>query len=217
MGYRGKVGEQEAARDLRARGWTMNAIAAELGVSKSSVSLWTRDVPFEPRPARTGARRREPNILQRRKAAEIAELMEEGRRRIGALTEREFLVAGAMLYAGEGGKGDGKVKLTNTDPRLVEIFCRWLRTFFAIDESRLRAHLYLHEGLDLEAAIQHWSKLTGIPPGQFIKPYRAEPDPAIKKAKHEFGCIAVHYSCSRTHRGVMGLVAGLLGAPVAGC
>lgn len=102
VGYRGKVTEREAARDLRARGWTMDAIAAELGVSKSSVSLWTRDVPFEARPARTGARRRGPNVLQRRKAAEIAELMEAGRQRIGELSEREFLVAGLLLYAGEG-------------------------------------------------------------------------------------------------------------------
>ena len=33
------------ARELRARGHTYNEIAAELGVSKSSVSLWVRDMP----------------------------------------------------------------------------------------------------------------------------------------------------------------------------
>ncbi len=48
MGYRGKVEEQERARDMRARNMTLQDIATELGVSKSSVSLWVRDVPFTP-------------------------------------------------------------------------------------------------------------------------------------------------------------------------
>jgi hypothetical protein len=41
MGYGGKVVEQRRARELRAESWTLAAIAAELGVSKSSVSLWS--------------------------------------------------------------------------------------------------------------------------------------------------------------------------------
>jgi transcriptional regulator with XRE-family HTH domain len=213
VGYRGKVGEREAARGLRARGWTMNAIAAELGVSKSSVSLWTRDVPVEGGPARTGGRRREPNVLQRRKAAEIAELMEEGRRRIGELSEREFLVAGAMLYAGEGAKRDGAVKFANTDPRLVRMFCVWLRRFFEVDESRLRGRLYLHDGLDLEAAMEFWTSLTAIPPQQFIRPYRAVADAGYRSAKHPLGCVTVSYACSHTHRSIMGLMAAVLEPP----
>lgn len=43
-----------------------------------------------------------PDALQRRRRAEIDRLAEEGRVRIGRLTEREFLVAGVALYAGEG-------------------------------------------------------------------------------------------------------------------
>jgi transposase len=52
MGYRGKVEEQERARALRAEGHTLADIAAKLGVAKSSVSLWVRDVPFTPSPRR---------------------------------------------------------------------------------------------------------------------------------------------------------------------
>ena len=49
MGYRGLVAEQNRARDLRAEAWTLQAIADELGVAKSSVSLWVRDVEFVPK------------------------------------------------------------------------------------------------------------------------------------------------------------------------
>jgi hypothetical protein len=52
--------------------------------------------------------------------------------------------------------------------------------------------------------------LTGIPPVQFKKPYRAVPDPSIRHAKHVHGCVSIDYSCSSTHRSIMGLVAALL-------
>jgi AraC-like DNA-binding protein len=211
MGYRGKLAEREQARRLRATGLPMAEIAARLGVSKSSVSRWVRDVAFEPRPLFIRGRRREPNALQRRKQAQIDRLLAEGRDRVGRLSEREFLVAGVALYAGEGNKGDGKLRFANSDPRMIGFFCSWLRRFFEIDESRLRVHLYLHQGLDLAAAIAYWSALTSIPPTQFLKPYRAVPDPSIRHAKHVHGCVSIGYSCSATHRSIMGLVAALLG------
>jgi predicted transcriptional regulator len=215
MGYRGKVVERERARELRAESWTLVEIANELGVAKSSVSLWVREVDFEPKPRARVARRRGPNALQRRKQTEIDELLAEGRRRIGRLTDQELLVAGTALYAGEGAKTDGCVKFANSDPRMIAMFCAWLRRFFTVDEGRLRVHLYLHQGLDLEAAVAFWSELTSIPVSQFIRPYRAVPDPSIRSAKHVFGCPGIVYSCSRTHRSVMGLVHALLSCDLA--
>jgi Homeodomain-like domain len=211
MGYRGKLAERQQARRLRRTGLPQAEIAARLGVSRSSVSLWVRDVEFSApvRPPPRG-RRRDPNALQRRRQAEIDRLVEEGRVRIGQLTEREFLVAGVALYAGEGTKRDGAVRFANSDPRMILFFCGWLRRFFEIDESRLRIRLYLHQGLDLAATISYWSALTGIPPSQFGKPYRAVPDPSIRHAKHVHGCVTVSYSCSPTHRSIMGLVSALL-------
>jgi hypothetical protein len=221
MGYRGKVADQEAARALRAQAWTLNEIATKLGVARSSVSIWVRDVEFdeEARAARArtnfingnyGARLRGPNKLARAKQAEIDRLLEEGKQRISRLSDGEFLVAGTALYAGEGAKGDGNVKFANSDPRMVAFFLAWLRRFFVVDESRLRLRLYLHRGLDLAAANEFWSQLTGIPVSQFAKPYRAAPDASIRKAKHPMGCPGVSYACSRSHRAIMGLVHALL-------
>ena len=130
--------------------------------------------------------------------------------RIGRLSEREFLVAGVALYAGEGTKRDGALRFANRDPRMIFFYCCWLRRFFEIDESRLRVRLYLHEGLDLAASVSYWSALTAIPASQFGKPYRAVADPSIRHAKHVHGCVGVSYSCSVTHRSVMGLVHALL-------
>ena len=170
MGYRGKLAEQQRARRLRLEGKTMLEIARTLGVSKSSVSLWVRDIEVEIR--RGAPVERRPNALQRAKLAEIADCDRIARDRIGALTDQAFLAAGAALYAGEGAKRDGSVVFANTDPAMIAFFCAWLRRYFSVDEGRLRARVYLHEGLDLDRAQQFWSAITGVPLEQFRTGYR---------------------------------------------
>ncbi|GAC1586286.1 MAG: hypothetical protein NVS3B21_00280 [Acidimicrobiales bacterium] len=209
VGYRGKLAERALARTMRAEGTTMPDIAAALGVSRSSVSLWTRDVEVAMGPRRRPVRRG-PNSLQRRKADEIEAMAQAGAVRIGCLTDREYLVAGVALYAGEGSKRDGDLVFTNSDPRLVGFFCDWMRAVFEIDESKFRVRLYLHQGLDLAAAVEHWVGVTGVPADRFYSPYRAAPDPGIRTAKHAYGCASVRYLSTRTHRAIMGLIAALL-------
>jgi hypothetical protein len=209
VGYRGKVEAQERARAMRARNMTLQDIATELGVSKSSVSLWVRDVPFTPSKRRTGPKNRS-HPARDAKLAQIAALDAEGLARVGTLSDDAFLAAGIALYAGEGSKTDGEVRFANTDAAMVAFFCAWLRRFFEVDETRLRVRVYLHEGLDLDAAELYWSNVTGVPRGQFHRAYRAVPDPSIRRTKHEFGCVYVSYCCSTTHRQIMGLIRALL-------
>lgn len=209
MGYRGKVREREEARRLRAENRTLADIAEQLGVSKSSVSLWVRDVPFTPSTRRYGPQRR-PHPAQERKFREIDECNQLGSDLLGVLDEEAFLAAGVALYAGEGTKRDGSVVFSNTDDRMMSFFCAWLRAFFEIDECRLRMRVYLHEGLDLGIAEDHSSEITGIPLVQFRRAYRAPSDATIRHNKHEYGCAYVSYTCSRTHRRIMGLIRALL-------
>jgi hypothetical protein len=213
MGYRGRVEDRERARQLRAEAWPLQQIADELGVAKSSVSMWVRDVSFTPGPRNRGApsQRLHPQHVAR--LAEIERLRGEGIARIGELSRKEFLVAGTALYAGEGSKTDGRVTFANSDPRMIAFFVAWLRLFFPVDESRLRIRMYLHQGLDLDAANRFWSVLTDIPVAQFGAPYQAVADSSIRSTKHPLGCPSVVYNCSRTHRAIMGLVEALLTCP----
>jgi hypothetical protein len=213
MGYRGHVELREQARLLRAEASTLAEIALALGVARSTVSVWVRDVPFTPKPRNRGAARQRPHPQHTARLAEIEALRTEAVARIGELSTKELLIAGAALYAGEGAKRDGAVRFTNTDPRMVLFFVNWLRQCFTVEETRLRLRLYLHEGLDLGAAVTFWSELTLIPPEQFTKPYRAVADSSIRSRKHPLGCPAIIYSCSHTHRAIMGLVDALLSCP----
>jgi transcriptional regulator with XRE-family HTH domain len=209
VGCRGKTVEHQRARELRAESWTVQEIADELGVARSSVSIWVRDVVFEPKPRQRPVFRN-PSSLHLKKLAEIESADAWARTCVEALCEDAFFAAGIALHAGEGSRADRTVKFANTDPLMVSFFCRWLRKYFRVDESRLRVAVYLHDGLDLDAAESHWSRLTGIPRQQFRAAYRAKADTSIRTAKHIHGCCYVVYSCSSTHRRIMGLVRALL-------
>lgn len=210
MGNRGHLGKQERARELRAQAWTLAEIAAELGCAKSSASLWTRDVEFTAKPRNRGNSVTKPHPMHLAKLAEIEECRRWAAEAIGTMSERDLFMAGIGLYAGDGAKTGGAVKFANSNPALVGLFCRWFRRFFAPDETRMRVRLYLHVGLDLEAAQAHWSGVTDVPIGQFTKAHRAVPDASIRHNKHPFGCAHVCYSCTATMRKVTGLLEALV-------
>jgi hypothetical protein len=144
--------------------------------------------------------------MRLRKEAEIERCRHEAEAWIGDLTAREATMFVLGLYAGEGNKTEGGVGMANTNPLYLKVFVTWLREAFDIDESRLRAVLYLHEGLDLEMATAFWSELLDIPTTQFTKPYRAVPDSSIRTAKHIRGCPSVRYSSSEILRRVMAMI-----------
>ncbi len=202
-------GAGEGARDARRRTqrwptsrrrWACRSRRCRCGSATWSSSR----SPAAPRPTRR------PHAQHLAKLAEIEECDRLGVERIGELSDDAFLAAGAALYAGEGSKTGNEVNFANTDPAMVAFYCAWLRRFFDIDESRLRVRVYLHEGLDLDAAETFWSAITGVPREQFRTPYRAKADPSIRRAKHQNGCVYVRYCCARTLREILGLVRALL-------
>ena len=208
MGYRGKVEERQRARSLRARSWTLLEIATELGVSKSSVSAWVRDVDFEPKPRNRGHPAGPKHPMRLKKEAELERCRTEADEWVGTIAERDIALEmfALALYAGEGGKTDGSIIFANSDPVLVRLFLKWLRTRFDIEESRLRMGLYLHADLDLDAAQRFWSEVTGVPKAQFQKPYRAVVDETMRHRRHEFGCARLVYSDTLVHRRVMAMI-----------
>jgi hypothetical protein len=166
------------ARELREQGLDYNRIAATLGVSKSSVSLWVRDLPrperlsYEENRKRSaeGSRRywekERPAREARREAVRAGAAAE-----IGPLTNREILIAGAIAYWCEGGKNKphyrhDRVIFMNSDPALIGFFLRFLEVA-GIGPDRLIFRVQIHESADVEAALKFWLQVTGAQPDQF--------------------------------------------------
>ena len=122
MGYGGKVAERRRARELRAQAWTLDEIARELGVAKSSVSVWVRDVDFVPRPRNRGHRSHRPHPMHLAQLAEIERCRVEAVELIGAVSERDLLMFGLALYAGEVSKRDGELRFANSNPSFMKVY-----------------------------------------------------------------------------------------------
>jgi hypothetical protein len=206
MGYGGKYVERARARELRAEAWTLMEIATELGVAKGTVSVWVREVEFTPKPRNRGHPAGPHHPMRLRKEAEITRCRAEADAWLGEMTHRELTMYCLGLYQGEGAKTPGGLSMANTNPVVLRTFVTWLRRAFDLDETRLRVRLYLHDGIDLQAATAHWSRVLDVPSEQFQKPYRAVADPTRRSSKHENGCATLIYSCSTIHRRVLAMI-----------
>ena len=193
------------ARALREQGFDYNQIAAELGVSKSSVSLWVRDLP---RPAGLSYEeccRRSAAGVRRYWAAErpVREAEREAVRaaataQIGGLNDREVLIAGAIAYWCEGGKNkpgrrDDRVNFINSDPALIKFFLRFLDVA-GIGRERLIFRVYIHESADLAASQRFWLDVTQARPDQFRRPVlkRHNPRTVRKNTGDDYhGCLRI--------------------------
>lgn len=188
------------ARDMRIEGRTYDEIVAALGVSKSSVSLWVRDLPKPPTPPERLHRMREARWAPYRaerdrqrketKSAAAAEILE--------LTDRELLILGVGLYWAEGAKSKPykireSVQFINSDPDMIRVFLRWL-SLFDVGPERLVFRVMIHESADVEAAERYWAELVGIDVEQLGKTTLKKHNPrTVRKnvGAGYRGCLAV--------------------------
>jgi hypothetical protein len=174
---RAKDDMRAKARELRLRGYTYDQIEAELGCSRSSVSLWVRDLP---KPERHDPKEQAKLASRKRWEHELA-VRDEKRRQtkaaaaaeIGKLTDRELFLLGVGLYWAEGGKDKPydrreNVAFVNSDPGMIEVYLAWLN-LLGVERARLRFTVMIHENADVSAAEQYWADLVGADRSAFNK------------------------------------------------
>jgi len=214
------------ARELRMQGLAYNQIADRLGVSKSSVSLWVRDLPRPPhlsyvenrRRSADGVRRywaREREVRGTQRASEVAAAATA----IGRLSDREILVAGAVAYWCEGTKRKPphnfeRVVFVNSDPGLILFFMRFLASA-GIRREDLAFCVQIHETADVEAAERFWQEITGAPAGQFTKSTLKRHNPKTNRknvGENYHGCLRISvYRSSALYRKIEGWASAAMG------
>jgi predicted transcriptional regulator len=193
------------ARALREQGLAYKQIAAELGVSKSSVSLWIRDMPRPERLSYEECAKRQAAAVNaywtaeraRRDAASEA-VSNSAQESIGALSEREILIAGAIAYWCEGSKSKPhrrahRVNFMNSDPALIRFFLLFVR-IAGVSTDQLRFRLSIHESADVDAAQAFWIGVTRADPAQFRRPNLKKHNPRtvrLNTADSYHGCLRV--------------------------
>jgi hypothetical protein len=142
-----RTAEREAARRLRAEGWSIKEIETHLGVARSSVSVWVRDVQLgEAEQARLLERTRLGPMVSAARKTERARAIRRGYQERGRQLAHErddSYAAGCTLYWAEGARGRNTLKLTNSDPELVAYFLEFLRRHFAVPDDRVKVYCNL--------------------------------------------------------------------------
>jgi hypothetical protein len=156
------------ARRLRTLGYSINRIAEEVGVAKSTVSLWFRDIELSP------AQREQlhENSSASSRSESWRALCRERRRKWqegGRIRAREgdpLHVAGCMLYWAEGSKGRNTVQLANSDPSMMEMFVHFLRKCFGLtaDDITFSLNVYTDNGLTIGEIEAFWLELLALSP-----------------------------------------------------
>ncbi|MFC8566798.1 hypothetical protein ACFUIW_13680 [Streptomyces sp. NPDC057245] len=216
---------RDRARELRLQGWTYDRIQVELGCSKSSISLWVRDLPKPERRKRT---REEASAIARRGWEATLRAREESRQQtrrqaateMGKLTDRELFVVGVALYWAEGCKSKPysrreRVSFVNSDPDVISLFMDWLR-LLGVDPASVRFAVQIHESADVTGAESYWARHVGVSTADLMKTTlkRHNPRTNRKNTSESYrGCLRIDVrDGAELYRRIEGWWYGIVGA-----
>ncbi len=171
------------ARELRRTGVSILEIARKFGVAKSTVSLWCRDILLSDA--------QKNNLLQTKSLAvsrgrllgaetnrlKRVVVIEEGKKwaksTIVSLSKRDLLIAGIALYWAEGSKTDRRFIFVNSDPAMILLMYKWLKSVFQIEKEAFMPRLSINEihKPRVHKVLEFWSNLLELPVAQFGNPW----------------------------------------------
>ncbi len=182
---------------LRKKGLSYNEIDKEIGVTKSSLSLWLKDIKLSSEHKKRLYMKQirilteGPNSQRERRARQVEYIINEAKKEITLPLSFETLkMMGAMLYWAEGRKMKGGMELTNSDPLLILFFVNWLDKVFKISAKDLRMRLNIYSQQEEVKVKKFWSELTGIPLDNFRKSF-------VKPANKFFKKNTLYYGTAR--------------------
>lgn len=158
---------------LRQGGWSYNVIARKLGVAKSTLSHWLREVPYQPNEQVKRSIREGPaksaQLRHEQKLATILQIRAKAAAELGHLTKRDLWMLGLGLYVGEGSKLYESIRIINSDPEVIRLAMQWFRGICGLSTKNFSVAIHLYPDTRVREACEFWSKVTGLPPGQFGK------------------------------------------------
>lgn len=173
------------------KGKSYTEIQRELGVPKSTLSAWLSNVQISKNAQKQieeRTRRKSLVGLLKRNKQQTAQALQRKQKtiktamqEIGAMSQRDIFILGVSLYWAEGYKRpmrrNGReltchsMSLTNSDPKLVICFLRFLKEICKVPEEKIKASIRIYEHHNEEELLRFWLETTGIKREKFEKTY----------------------------------------------
>ena len=174
---------KHSAVQMRRHGFSVRDIENKLGISRSTLSGWFKDVKL-PKKHRDRLRKCWVNALvsarqkavvwhNAQKTARLAQAKNEALASLSSIDIANPYVielALSLLYLGEGAKKALQTSLGNSDPCLLRFFISALGIVYKVPSNEIKCDLHLRADQSPTKEMQYWSHELGIPVANFSKP-----------------------------------------------
>jgi len=214
---------KEKTINYRKRGYSYNMISQELGLAKSTLSDWLREIPYNP--SEEVKKRiklghiKTAQFRHKQRMADIETMKKLAKKELKRLTKRDLWLLGIGLYLGEGSKLYESIRIINSDPEIIKLALKWFREICGLKNENFSPAVHLYPDTNIKEALNYWSKITGIPKKQFGKTQidRRANKSGKKKRKLPYGTLHLQIkSCGKKefgrslHRRIMGWIEAAL-------
>jgi len=223
--------EKTKAIKLRRQGHSYNEISRRLSVPKSTLSGWLGRIQLSDKAQKRIAQRVASGSLRgllkrNRNQTHLAiERMKKTRaessREIKKLSQHDLKLLGIALYWAEGYKRvqviNGRarthhpVALSNSDPRLVAIYLRFLREVCEVEDKNIHAEIRMFEHMNRVSILNFWRRLTKLSVHNFSKVYYGVSKSSQGKRPFNrlpYGTIAIRVNNTHLFHTIMGWIEG---------
>ncbi|MDD3531528.1 MAG: helix-turn-helix domain containing protein [Candidatus Pacebacteria bacterium] len=172
--------DKEKAVLLRKEGKSYREIGGELHIPRSTLSDWFADEKWSAAiREHLAASAQETSTVRMvalnklrgerlEKAYEAA--VEEAKKELETLKYDPLFLSGVMLYWGEGSKDPRQgVKFADSDPAMIKLYVAFLKKSCRIPIEMIKAYVLIYPEIEEKTARAYWSKVSGLPWGQFTK------------------------------------------------
>jgi hypothetical protein len=170
--------DKKAAFELRKEGKTYREIVEELGISKSTLSEWFRDVPWSRHiTTRNAAGNMTPQRIagmQRKRKEKLIELYADSEAdaviQYDTLKNEPLFWAGLMIYAGEGDKRTRHlIRISNSEFYIHNIFLMFLERYLGYAKQQVKCALIIYPEHNESLCKEMWSNALKIHRENFYK------------------------------------------------
>jgi transposase len=166
---------------LRKRGKSYREIAKITNVSKSSISVWCKNLKLPKLAQKILEKKMRKSMTalvkynrlkSERVKKEDQKIKQSSIKEIQPLSKYELKLIGTALYWAEGYKRQEKesspyICFVNSDPKMIKLFLRFLREIIQIPNEKLRLNIRIHPNINDWSTIKFWSKIAKIPKEKF--------------------------------------------------
>jgi len=216
------MNKKEQAEKLRLEGFSYNEINKKLGIPKSTLSFWLRDLKGSDKIKLNNVNKAKKkwakNITAYNKKRSVEArkrwlvIQKDSSNKVTKISKKELFLIGVALYWAEGyKKGNWNVIFSNADARMNQIMMRFFLEICKIPKEKIKANIQIHKENQIKKSLIYWSKIINLPKKQFNKTVIVNSKSSKMKVKEEltYGTLQIRVNSVELVNKMKGWIEGM--------